>query len=149
MSFLSGIFGKSAKELIDGAGNIIDKIATDDEEKLKAKSELTNIVLTSLNTMQNAQRDVILAEAKGSWLQRSWRPILMLCFGFIVIYAKFLGPVFGTEVPTLDDNFWTLLEIGIGGYIIGRSVEKVARDVTQNSDITFLRKRDRKDAIKG
>ena len=149
MSFLSGIFGKGAKELIDGAGNIIDKFSTDDEEKLKAKSELTNIVMTSLNTMQNAQRDVLLAEAKGSWLQRSWRPIIMLCFGFIVIYAKFLGPVLGTEVPTLDDNFWTLLELGIGGYIIGRSVEKVARDVTQNSDITFLRKRDRKDAIKG
>jgi hypothetical protein len=149
MGFLSGIFGKGAKELIDGAGNIIDKIATDDEEKLKAKSELTNIVMTSLNTMQNAQRDVLLAEAKGNWLQRSWRPILMLCFGFIVIYAKFLAPAFNWKVPVLEPSFWTLLELGIGGYIIGRSVEKVAKDVTQNSDITFLRKRDRKDAIKG
>ena len=66
-----------------------------------------------------------------------------------MIYAKFLAPAFNWKVPVLEPSFWTLLELGIGGYIIGRSVEKVARDVTQNSDITFLRKRDRKDAIKG
>ena len=60
-------------------------------------------------------------EAQGNWLQKSWRPLVMLCFTFIILLGVFI------LIPLLDDNseFWNLLEIGLGGYIIGRSVEKV------------------------
>ena len=45
----------------------------------------------------------------------------MLCFTFIILLGVFI------PIPLLDDNseFWNLLEIGLGGYIIDRSVEKV------------------------
>ena len=76
------------------------------------------------------QTEIIVAEAKGNWLQRSWRPILMLSFGFIVIYVKFIGPLFGLPIPTLEVEFWELLKIGIGGYVVGRSAEKIAKGVT-------------------
>ena len=82
--------------------------------------------------LQRLQTDVILAEAKGNWLQRSWRPILMLAFGFIVIYVKFIAPLFGLPIPTLENEFWDLLQLGIGGYVVGRSVEKVAGNITVN-----------------
>ena len=72
----------------------------------------------------------IIAEAKGNWLQRSWRPILMLSFGFIVIYNKFAAPLFGWPIPILEGEFWTLLQIGIGGYVVGRSAEKIADKIT-------------------
>ena len=60
-------------------------------------------------------------EAQGNWLQKSWRPLVMLCCTFIILLGVFI------PIPLLDDNseFWNLLEIGLGGYIIGRSVEKV------------------------
>ena len=76
------------------------------------------------------QTDIIIAEAKGNWLQRSWRPILMLSFGFIVIYNKFAAPLFGWTIPVLEGEFWTLLQIGIGGYVVGRSAEKIADKIT-------------------
>ena len=147
MSFLSNIFSKGASDLVDEVGKVMDTVITSDDEKLKAKEALTKIVLNSLNSLQDAQRDVILAEAKGNWLQRSWRPILMLGFGFIVMYAKFIGPAIGLEVPELERSFWVLLELGIGGYVIGRSTEKITDKVTKNIDIPFLRKKDRKDKI--
>jgi hypothetical protein len=71
------------------------------------------------------QTDIIIAEAKGNWMQRSWRPLLMLAFGFIVIYVKFIGPLFNLPIPELEIEFWDLLKIGIGGYVVGRTGEKM------------------------
>ena len=78
------------------------------------------------------QTEIIVTEAKGNWLQRSWRPILMLAFGFIVIYIKFIAPLFNLTTPELENEFWNLLQLGIGGYVIGRSAEKISKNVTFN-----------------
>lgn len=80
--------------------------------------------------LQRMQTEIIVAEANGNWLQRSWRPVLMLSFGFIVIYNKFAAPLFGWPIPILEGEFWTLLQIGIGGYVVGRSAEKIADKIT-------------------
>ena len=149
MSFLSKIFSGGAKDILDQGGKIIDNISTSDDEKSKAKNDLTNIVMTSLTNIQNAQKEIILSESSGNWLQRSWRPIVMLSFAFIVVYSFFLQPAFFPKAvvvkDSLPDHFWTLLEIGIGGYVVGRSAEKVAATVTKNVDMPFVRKKDRKD----
>lgn len=141
MGFLTKIFSKGAKDLTKSVGSIIDNLSTSDQEKLKAKAELTEIVFSALNNLQNAQRDIILAEAKGNWLQRSWRPLVMLTFTVMIVVGGF------TTIPYLADSspFWVLLKIGLGGYVIGRSAEKIADSVTRNTDLTFLRKKDRKD----
>jgi hypothetical protein len=80
--------------------------------------------------LQKLQTEIVLAEANGNWLQRSWRPILMLAFGFIVIYVKFIAPLFDLRIPPLENEFWNLLQLGIGGYVVGRSAEKIAGNIT-------------------
>ena len=50
----------------------------------------------------------------------------MLTFGFVIFYQYFLAHVFGLIELDMPGEFWTLLQIGIGGYLVGRSVEKVA-----------------------
>ena len=148
MKFLSKIFSSGAKDILQEGGKIIDHLATSDAEKSNAKNELTNIVMTSLTNIQNAQKEIILSESSGNWLQRSWRPIVMLAFAFIVVYSFFLQPAFFPNAvvvkDSIPDHFWTLLEIGIGGYVVGRSVEKVATTVTKNVDLPFVKKKDRK-----
>jgi len=152
-NILSQIFNKSAKDILDGTGKVIDNLTTSDQEKLVAKNELTQTVLQSLNVLQNSQRDVLVSETQGTWLQRSWRPILMLTFGFIIVYAYFIEPAFikpetdKAIANMIDEKFWSLLEIGVGGYVIGRSAEKISETVTRNSDISFLKKKDRKDTF--
>jgi len=118
--------GSVIKDLLGG----LDKLFTSKEEKIKAENIIKQILIEKQLELQQMQTDIILAEAKGNWLQRSWRPILMMAFGFIVIYVKFLAPVFNLTIPELEIEFWELLKIGIGGYVVGRSAEKISKNIT-------------------
>jgi hypothetical protein len=79
-----------------------------------------------------AAAKIIEAEAKAGWFASSWRPLLMYVLIFILIWNYVLGPVilffFKASITiTLPGDVWTLLQIGLGGYVVGRSAESVAR----------------------
>ena len=118
--------------VIKEVGKVIDGLFTSDEERLKAKNEVFKVLQEQQLELQKLQTEIVLAEANGNWLQRSWRPILMLAFGFIVIYVKFVAPLFSLPIPPLENQFWNLLQLGIGGYVVGRSAEKIAGNITVN-----------------
>jgi hypothetical protein len=113
-------------KVIAEIGKVIDELFTSEEERLRAKNEIIKVLQEQQLELQKLQTEIIVAEASGNWLQRSWRPILMLAFGFIVIYVKFIAPLFDLRIPELENEFWNLLQLGIGGYVIGRSAEKIA-----------------------
>jgi len=117
--------GNVLKDLLGG----LDNLFTSKEEKIKAEGIIKQIIAEKKVELQQMQTDIILAEARGNWMQRSWRPILMLSFGFIVIYVKFIGPLFNLPIPELELEFWELLKIGIGGYVVGRSAEKISKNI--------------------
>ena len=116
--------------VIKQIGDVIDNLFTSDEERANAKIKVLEVLKQQQLELQKLQTEIIVAEAKGNWLQRSWRPILMLSFGFIVIYVKFAAPLFDLKIPELENEFWDLLQIGIGGYVVGRSAEKIADKIT-------------------
>tara|TARA_R110000822_G_scaffold129554_1_gene265730 strand:- start:1516 stop:1911 length:396 start_codon:yes stop_codon:yes gene_type:complete len=118
--------GSVIKDLLAG----LDNLFTSKEEKIKAENVIKQILIEKQLELQRMQTEIIVAEAQGNFIQRSWRPILMLSFGFIVIYVKFAAPLFGLPIPELEMEFWELLKIGIGGYVVGRSAEKIADKVT-------------------
>lgn len=160
MSFLSGIFGsKAVSEAVGEIGSVVDNLSTSDDEKATAKNQLTKIVNDALVKATEAQAEVLKADLTGSKLQRNWRPIAALTFVFIIFCTYLVLPLFNAYFHSEDisyliedlktnEHFWTLLEIMIGGYTIGRSVEKVGEMVTRNIDLSQLRKKDRKEAIK-
>lgn len=143
-----GVFDKiltnATKDVTQSIGQVIDQVVTNDSERLQAKNELTKIVTNSLTDLAKEQKEVLVTELNGNKLQRNWRPIVMLMFAFIVVYAKFIAPAFGLPNAELEPYFWNLLEIGLGGYVIGRTVEKVAGKVTQNIDLSFIKRKNRK-----
>jgi len=127
-------FGAS---VIGDIGKVIDDLFTSDEERDAAKNKILQVLKEKELELQKMQTDIIIAEAKGNWLQRSWRPILMLSFGFIVIYTKFISQLASQLItPVLEPEFWSLLNLGIGGYVIGRSGEKIAAIVANKINIT-------------
>ena len=83
-----------------------------------------------------ARRDMLKAEITGeSWLQRSWRPIVALTaffsYWFVIIAYPFLhawgwlpAVRFGEE--GMRNMFW-LATMAVGGYIGGRTLEKIFR----------------------
>ena len=111
--------------VIGDIGKVIDNLFTSEEERINAKNKILQVLKEKELELQKMQTDIIIAEAKGNWMQRSWRPLLMLAFGFIVIYVKFIGPLFNLPIPELEIEFWDLLKIGIGGYVVGRTGEKM------------------------
>jgi hypothetical protein len=146
MGLLDGLFKKGIDDTVAAVGGVIDTISTSDEEKLDKKNQLAKIVTDSLTQSLSIQAAVLQSETTGNALQRNWRPIVMLAFAFIVVYRYFIAPVFHLELIDMPEQFWSLLELGIGGYVIGRTVEKTANTLTKNVDLTFLKKKDRKDA---
>jgi hypothetical protein len=134
MKILEKLIGGGVKETISSIGNVIDNITTSDEERAKATKEITEVITNFAQDITSSSAEVLKTEMSGNWLQRSWRPLVMLVFAFIVCYQYFLSPVFGLRSIALPDQFWGLLEVGMGGYVIGRSVEKIAESVSSNLD---------------
>ena len=118
-----------AADLAQPVTQLIDRLHTSDDEKAKAKQALLSIqsdllikALSHEQSLAEAKARVITAEAQGqSWLQRSWRPITMLTFLLLVVLDTL-----GLTHFRLSEQAWSLLQIGLGGYVVGRSVEKVA-----------------------
>ncbi|MBU2967075.1 3TM-type holin [Amphritea sp. 2_MG-2023] len=120
--------------LIEPVTHLIDELHTSEEERLQIKSGLFKVqsemamkVMDYEARLVEAQAKIITAEAQGaSWLQRNWRPITMLTFLVLVV-----ADTFGLTAFRLADQAWTLLQIGLGGYVIGRSAEKVVPKITE------------------
>jgi len=88
-------------------------------------------------SLLDSQTKLIAAEATGSsWLQRNWRPISALfLLGLVGAYW------FGFSSPhlsqaTVDDCF-SLVKICLGGYVAGRTVEKVAPHAVEAAKAVF------------
>lgn len=108
--------------------SLIDDLHTSDEERDAARMALVAAQNQALALTLDLEREklaarasLIAAEIGGqSWLQRNWRPITMLSFLTLVILDSF-----GLLVFRLSDEAWLLLQIGLGGYVVGRSAEKI------------------------
>lgn len=121
--------------LVGLVGKFIDKSVPDKDlaERLKAEFS-TQAHELARDELQGAIK-IILAEASGGWIQRNWRPILMLVIVCIVANNYLLAPyiqlAFGPQAAlTLDlpADLWTLMTIGVGGYIAGRSGERMVQE---------------------
>jgi hypothetical protein len=112
--------------------NTIEKAVPDKDLQAKLKADLQTQLLQSNTAELTAAARIVEAEAKAGWFASSWRPLLMYVLIFILIWNYVLGPVilffFKASITiTLPGDVWTLLQIGLGGYVVGRSAESVAR----------------------
>lgn len=115
-------------EIFKPAADLIDNLHTSDEEKLliklamqSAENQLIAKVIGYENKLLESKTAIITSEANGqSWMQRSWRPITMLTFLVLVVCDSF-----GLLANPLTKEAWELLQIGLGGYVAGRSAEKI------------------------
>lgn len=110
--------------------SIIDKIIPDPVAKAKAKIDLLSLAQQGELKELEAAMSIITAEAKSEhWIVAAWRPITMLVFVAIIANNFLIYPylsLFWGDAPLLNlpESLWELLKIGLGGYVVGRSVEK-------------------------
>jgi hypothetical protein len=110
----------------------IEKSIPDKDLQAKIKADMQTQLMQSHTQELTAAAKIIEAEAKAGWFASSWRPLLMYVLIFILIWNYVLGPVilffFKASITiSLPGDVWTLLQIGLGGYVVGRSAESVAR----------------------
>ena len=123
-------------------GDVVKRVLPEDKDKrAEIEREINMALISNSAQIEQAAASVILAEAKSEhWITASWRPILMLTITAIVAWNFLLAPLVelavrlsaGDQIPLtipLPDELWNLLMIGVGGYVVGRSAEKVADKV--------------------
>jgi hypothetical protein len=107
-------------------GTFIKSKFPDPTEAAKAEAEMNAQLWANAHQLNAAAADIIKTEAEsGHWLTSNWRPITMLVFVALIV-ARW----FGWAAPGLSEaeylKLWTIVEFGLGGYVVGRSVEKIA-----------------------
>lgn len=124
---------KALSGIIPSIGRSIEKFVPDKDLAARLGHEIEALVMGIQSSLIAAKQAIIVAEAEGaSWIQRSWRPITMLTFVFIIANNYIIVPyavAFGLTVPMLEipPGMWGLLTVGIGGYIGARSAEKITK----------------------
>lgn len=112
---------KTVTNLVGAVGEIVNRLTLPGREKKQLETDILQLLIAVEEKTITEQAAAIREEARGNWLQRSWRPIVMLVFTLIILAGTFLN------LPILADTsrFWDLLEIGLGGYVIGRGSEQI------------------------
>lgn len=111
--------------LLPALFSLVGKLIPDPAAAAAAQLRLSELAQAGQLAELQAAVSVIVAEASGNWLQRSWRPLMMLTFTGLIV-ARWLGWTAPNLAPAEYEHLWSIVQLGIGGYVIGRSVEKVA-----------------------
>lgn len=121
-----------ATTLLPSLFGLISETVEDKDKRNELKQEVEKLVQDFEKTKLQGQIDIIVAEAKGkSWLQRTWRPGLMWTIILILANNNLIAPwgnaMFNLGIPVLPlaSELYAMMTVGIGGYIGGRTYEKV------------------------
>ena len=115
----------SLSAVLNLGGKVLDKFVQDKDLAQKLKAEMTIAAMNGDLKELEAQVSIITTEAQGNWLQRSWRPLTMVWFSILLgMYWFGFAPDYLIDNPATVDQLFGLLKLGIGGYVLGRSVEK-------------------------
>ena len=104
-STLASLFGggKAIPDTVKSVGTLAKDIRdsfTGEGAKLEA-SELENKALELAQQVDLALIDVSKVEARGNWLQRSWRPLLAYSCILVIFVQYFLQPIMAWIKPEI------------------------------------------------
>lgn len=112
------------------AAELIDELHTSEDERLQAKGHLLDVQAAAMQRVFDYEKSALESQAKivnseassTHWLTASWRPITML-----VMLTLVVGDAMDWLPNPLSEQAFLLLQLGLGGYIAGRSAEKIVQ----------------------
>jgi hypothetical protein len=124
MSILSGLLPVLGKV----GERVADKFFPDPADAIKRQQMSQEFITSIIGQSQEIDRaaaEIIKTEAASDhWLAANWRPLTMITFVGLIV-ARW----FGWAAPALSEaeylKLWSIVEFGLGGYVVGRSVEKM------------------------
>ena len=122
-------------------GDVVKRVLPEDKDKrMEVEREINMALIGNSAAIEQAAASVILAEAKSEHkITAIWRPVLMMTITAIVAWNFLLAPLVELavmiftkdQIPLsipLPEQLWNLLMIGVGGYVVGRSGEKMVKN---------------------
>ena len=114
------------------AAELIDELHTSEDERLTAKGHLLDVQAAAMQRVFDyekstleAQANIVNSEASSEhWLTATWRPVTMLTMLVLVV-----GDAMMWLPNPLSEDAFMLLQIGLGGYLVSRSAEKIVKVV--------------------
>ena len=114
--------------LLDAGLRIIEKVIPDPAERDRARLELLRLQQDGELTVIQSQAGIIQAEASSEHvLTATWRPVVMLVFTGLIA-AHWFGFTPENLSQNSIDGLMNIVTLGISGYVVGRSAEKVAKE---------------------
>jgi hypothetical protein len=115
--------------LVPILGKALGNLIPDASARAQAEAEIAKQLLASSAELERAAGEIVRTEAASQhWLAANWRPLTMLIFVGLIV-ARWLG----YSAPNISEAevlmLWEIVKIGLGGYVVGRSVEKVAPQI--------------------
>lgn len=130
------MIGRLIERIIGPVSSLISEYIEDPDKQAEFEYRLRSELLNHEANLVNASRDIVVAEAQGeSFLQRNWRPMTMLVFvailanNYIVVPWLLALGVDTVAVLEMPAEFFTLLTVGLGGYVVGRTMEKTGSGI--------------------
>jgi hypothetical protein len=116
LPILGGIFGQITKSIFPDPA--------DELKRMELQQQLQLALLQQSAAIEAASADIVKTEAASShWLAANWRPMLMVFFAGL-IGARWFGWSAQGISETEYLKLWDIVQLGLGGYVIGRSAEK-------------------------
>lgn len=120
--------------IVNGVMGIVKGFQERQMTEAEMRAEVEKAVLETITEVTKSQADVIMAETRSEdWLTRNWRPLVALTaffsywyviIGYPHLHAWGLMPQLGFGEAGLENMFY-LTVVSVGGYVGGRTVEKV------------------------
>ncbi|WP_137389138.1 3TM-type holin [Rhodoligotrophos defluvii] len=138
-TILGWLTGDLLGQLIQPVKDVILKFQDRKITEAELDAEIRKALLSTFAEVAKTQGDVIIAEAKGeSWLQRNWRPMVGCSLAFVPLFYGVITPVavdwLGMPPVRVGDpllkDIVDLVALCLGGYIAGRSLEKMVGTIT-------------------
>ena len=132
LSFLLSVF---SGPLVGAVTGVINKYITAGVDREKLHAEVEQAILGTLKDISSSQADVIKQELQSeSWLPRNVRAVVMLGSFLVLVFFAIFVPCtvayFGWPAPRVGNELlgWinNLTVISVGGYVGGRTLEKIA-----------------------
>ena len=134
-----GLIGGILSSLSGPLGTVAERYFDSKDEQNAFKNAVELEVLKNQKSFEDLSGSIVLAEAKSEhWLTAIWRPATMLLFALVIAINILIIPyviipilwMIGYPVPEfmeIPDQVWTLITVGLGGYVGGRSGEKMMK----------------------
>ncbi len=113
-SSVKGLFGfkEVQANIVNKTLDIVKTIDDNDASRVTATANALNAILT-----------------QGSWLEKNWRAFLMSSLVLVIISGWFgyVPPHFNDALTPKMQEYFKLLEIGLGGYIAKTGIVEVVK----------------------